>query len=377
MTDIVIAGIGQTAVGEWWDKSLRSQAAQAVLAALKDSGGLKPQALYIGNFLGSMISRQANLGSLLSEQIGYKEIEAYTLEAAGASGAVALRQAYLAVASGFVDVAVAVGVEKMTDITEGAEAFLATGGDYDYESVDGVTPASQAGLLMQRYMHEYRVGHEVFESFALLAHAHAVHNPHAMYRKALKAEVVQQAQKISDPLTLFDTAPYGDGAAAVVVTRSRFVPAERTANTVRILGSSAVSDTLALIDRQDPLAFAAAGYSVQQACRQAGIMPKDVDLFELDDVTSIYAVLGLEAAGLTERGKGWEIALHQSLPILTMGGAKARGYAPGANGLYQVVEACLQLRGEAGQCQVPKAGIAMTQSLGGPASTAVTHILKK
>ena len=144
-----------------------------------------------------------------------------------------------------------------------------------------------------------------------------------------------------------------------------------------------VTDTLALHDRLDPLAFEAARLSVERACRQAGMLPSDADLFELYDAFSIYAALSLEAAGFAGRGQAWQYAqdgnlgLDGALPIATFGGLKARGDPGGATGVYQVVEACLQLRGQAGANQVPGAQRALVQCLGGPASTAVTHFLER
>jgi acetyl-CoA C-acetyltransferase len=187
---------------------------------------------------------------------------------------------------------------------------------------------------------------------------------------------------VSDPLNLFDVAPYADGAAAVVLTRPELVPPEVTHKLVRVRGSGLVIDTLAVHDRPDPLAFDAARLSVERACRQAGILPSDVDLFELCDAFSIYAVLSLEAAGFAERGQGWKLAqdgglgLNGKLPVSTLGGLKGRGNPLGATGVYQIVEAALQLRGEAGANQVDGARRALVQSLGGPAATAVAHVLE-
>jgi acetyl-CoA C-acetyltransferase len=142
-----------------------------------------------------------------------------------------------------------------------------------------------------------------------------------------------------------------------------------------------VTDRLSLHDRSDLLAFEAARASVEQACRQAGILPDDVDFFEPWDAFSIYAALSIEAAGLASRGEGWKVAqegdVNGRLPLLTMGGQKARGHALGASGVYQIVEAVLQLRGEAGRNQIPGARRALVQALGGPAATAVTHILER
>ena len=158
MTDVVIAGIGQTEVGEHWEIGLRQLALDAIQDALKDAGGLKPQALFVGNMLAPNLSHQAHLGALLTDYAGLNGIEAVTVEAAGASGGAALRQGYLAIASGFVDVALVVGVEKFTDkIGAEVDEALATTSDSDFEAVQGMTPTTQAALLMKRYMHENNV----------------------------------------------------------------------------------------------------------------------------------------------------------------------------------------------------------------------------
>ncbi len=384
MTEVVIAGIGQTPVGEHWDQSLRNLSTRAILDAIQDAGGLKPQAVYIGNFLASTLSHQSNLGAMLPDNAGLVGVEAYTVEAAGASGGAALRLGYLAVASGFVDSAIVVGVEKYTDVVgPRAEAAVAQSADYDYEGVQGITAAAQAALLMQRYLHEYHPPREAFGGFSVLAHANAVSNPNAMFRRPISQAAYARAGATNSPLNLFDAAPYADGAAAVVITRPELVPAAVSHPLVRISGSSSAIDTLALHDRPDPLAFKAARLSIERACSKAGILPSDVDLFELSDAFSIYAVLSLEAAGFARPGEGWKLgqddclALNGSLPIATFGGMKARGNPLGAAGVYQAVEASLQLRGEAGANQVPNARLALIQSLGGPASTAVAHVLER
>ena len=383
MTEVVIAGIGQTEVGEHWEIGLRDLAFSAIRDAVKDSGGLKPQSLFVGNMLAPNLSNQAHLGVLLADYAGLLGIEAVTVEAAGASGGAALRQGYLAVASGMVDVALAVGVEKFTDtVGPGVDAALATTSDSDFEAVQGMTPAAQAALLMKRYMHEHQVPPDGFAGFAIVAHANGAGNPCAMFRKAIKAETYASAETVSDPINMFDMAPNADGAAAVILTRRELLPDDLSHPLVRIAGSAASSDTLALHDRKDMLFFDTAHISTGKAMKQAGIVLDHVDLFEYHDVFSIYAALQLEAAGFAIRGQGWKLAAEQQIglkgkiPCATMGGMKARGFAGGAAGVYQAVEAVLQLRGQAGANQIPDAKTALIQSLGGPASTAVSHILQ-
>jgi acetyl-CoA C-acetyltransferase len=384
MSDVVIAGIGQVPVGEHWELSLRTLAARVIRAALKDSGGLTPQVMYIGNYLAPMVTRQANLGSLLVDNSGLKGIEAYTVEAAGASGAAAFHQAVLAIQSGFIDVALVVGVEKYNDMVgPGLEAAVAQSTDYDYEAVHGLIPMGQAALLMGRYLHEYGVARETLGEFSLLAHANAVNNPNAIFRKAISREAYARAELVADPLNLLDMAPYLDGAAAIVLARSEALPADFAHSRVRVSGSSVVVDALALHDRNNPLFFQSAAFSVERACGQAGILPGDVDFFELCDAFSIYAALSLEAAGFAKPGEACQMAaegcfgLRGKLPICTLGGLKARGNPLGATGVYQLVEATQQLRGEAGANQLENPRRALVQSLGGPASTAVTQVLER
>jgi acetyl-CoA C-acetyltransferase len=329
------------------------------------------------------LSNQAHLGVLLADYAGLLGIEAATIEAAGASGGAALRQGYLAIASGMVDVALVVGVEKFTDkVGPSVDTALATTGDADFEAVQGMTPTAQAALLMKRYMHEYQVPADGFAGFALTAHANGAGNPCAMFRKAIKPATYAKAELVSDPLNMFDMAPNADGAAAVVLTRRELLPSNFANPLVKIAGSGASSDTLALHDRKDLLYFDTAQLSAGNAIKQAGVSLDQINFFEYHDVFSIYAALQLEAVGFAIRGQGWklaadgEIAREGRIPCATMGGMKARGFAGGAAGVYQAVEAAIQLRGQAEANQIPGAKTALIQSLGGPASTAVSHILQ-
>jgi len=384
MTDVVIAGIGQIPVGEHWNLSLRSMGVQALTRALHDSGDLKPDALYIGNFLGSMISHQANLGAVMTDYGRLDGIESYTTEAAGASGAAALRLGYLAILSGYANTVAVLGMEKWSDASP-AEASLALSQelDYDYESIPGLSSTGQAGLLMQRYLHEYDLPNNALGAFPVLAHANAAGNPNAFFRNPLSLEAYDNAGMISDPLNMYDAAPYADGAAALILTRRDLLPKNFPHPLVRLLGSSVSIDTLAWHDRQNPLNFTAARTAVENAALQAGITPLYANLFELDDSYSIYAALTLEACGFADPGSAGKLArdghfkLNGKVPILTMGGCKARGNPVGAKGVYQAVEAVQQLRGEAGASQVKDARIALTLALGGPASTAIAHVFDR
>lgn len=383
MTNVSIIGIGQTPIGEQWDISLRTMAVTAMRAALQDAGIDSVDAIVVGNALGGSISGQHLLGALLADYGGLRGTESFRVEAADASGGIALRQGALMVASGAAQTVMVLGVEKVTDSVGSARgASMLSFTDSEYEASQGTTPVSLAALLMRRYMHEYGVALADFAGFSVNAHANGSKNVNAMYRNLIKADRFASAPIVAEPVNLFDMAPEGDGAAAVILTSSERA-ADRVPNPIRILGSGVGTDSVALHDRADFLYLSAANLSAGRAYQQAGITPDQVDLLELHDSTTILSTLALEASGFAERGSGWRLAsegqlgLTGKLPISTFGGLKARGNPFGATGVYQAVEVVLQLRGQAGANQVPDPQIGMTQNIGGLGATAVTHIFGK
>jgi acetyl-CoA C-acetyltransferase len=381
MYNVAIIGVGQTPVAEHWESSLRQLAAEAAHAALLDAGNPALDALYVGNAYGASISGQSQLGALVADYAGLGNIEAWAVEAAEASGAAALRAGYLAVASGAVMTAMVLGVEKSTDMVAAARIKARSISlDADYEAAQGTTATAQAAMLMQRYMHEYNVPLSAFEGFSITAHRNAGKNPNAMFRNQIKPGAFARAPMVATPVNLFDGAPDGDGAATVILTRAERA-ADMVPQPVRIAGSGAATDKLALHDRIALLRLIAVSESADRACRMAGIRPAEVDLFEMHDSYTILSTLALEALYLAPQGRGWEgvesgiVEGERNIAINTFGGLKARGNPVGATGVYQAVEAALQLRGAAGENQVAGATRALIQNMGGMGSTVITHVL--
>ena len=383
MRDVSIIGIGQTAVTEHWNRSLRHLAYDAVAAAMRDANIERADALYVGNMLSGEISGQSHLGTLIADFAGLRGIEAVKVEAACASAAAAFRQAYIGVASGLQDIVIAVGVEKMTDdVGTQLSAGLAGAADADYEVIHGITFVALNALIMKRYMHEYNVAREDFAGFAINAHANGAGNPNAMFQKPISREDFARCGIVSDPVGLLDASPMADGAAAVILCPTEQAR-EFTDNAIRIKASALATDALSVHDRRDPMWLQAAEDSAQRAYKQAGVGPDDIDFFELHDAFTIMAALSLEASGFAQRGRGtWlaidgEIGPEGRIPISTRGGLKARGHPVGATGIYQIVEAAQQLRGEAGDNQIKNATLGMTQNIGGSGATIVTHIFER
>jgi acetyl-CoA C-acetyltransferase len=383
MRKVAVLGIGQTPVSEHWDKSLLVLAGEAIFAVLQDAGRESAESIYVGNMLSGLLDKQEQLGALVADWVGTtRGVEAFKIEAACGSGAAAFRMALMAVASGEIDSAIAVGVEKMTDsLPKDTTAGLATAADADWEVVHGLSFVGINALVMRRYMHEFGWDHADFAPFSINAHANAVHNPNARLQFSISAEIYQKAAMISSPINLMDASPIGDGAAAVLLVPLEKLPIGLTKPIITVAGSGAATSSIAVHDRHDPLWLRAAELSAQKAYQQASLGPENIDFFELHDAFSIMAVLSLEASGFVDRGSGprlgldGEIQIQGRIPITTRGGLKARGHPVGATGMYQIVEVVEQLRGQCATTQVEGARIGMAQNIGGSGATILTHIL--
>jgi acetyl-CoA C-acetyltransferase len=383
MRQVAILGIGQTKIDEHWDLSLREIGGHAALAAMHDAGVETVDALFVGNMLSSLISGQNQLGTFFSDWVGLWGQEAVKVEAACGSGAAAFRAGLMAVASGDIDSALVVGVEKMTDKAgHDVTAALATAADADYEVEQGVSFVGINALVMRRYMHEYGWKHADFAPFSINAHANALHNPFARLHQKINVDQFEKSAMVATPINLLDASPIGDGAAAAVI-----VPAEKVASLsgkprIIVAGSGSSTDSIAVHSRKDPLFLAAAYQSAKRAYEMANVGPQDINVFELHDAFSIMSALSLEACGFAERGQGVRLGLDNEIgpqgrvPVCTRGGLKARGHPVGATGMYQIVEVAQQLRGECNGTQVEVARVGMAQNIGGSGATILTHILK-
>lgn len=381
MRDVYIVGLGFTPVREHWSKSLRTLGARAIIAALADGREASVDALYVGNMLAGQVSNQENLATLLADESGLLHVEAVRVEAACGSGGAAVRSAALAVASGAAERSIAVGVEKMTDVTgDHIAAGLATASDQDFEASFGLSFVAMAGLLMQRYLHESKRSRAEFAPFVVTAHKNAMTAEHAMFRSGVTTEQYLHSPMAASPLGVLDAAPVCDGAAAVLVcSKEALKPHHKP---IRIAGAAIATDTISLSARRCLTKLTSAEVSASKAFKQAQVTARDIQLFEPHDAFTIMTALALEACGFAKPGAALDMAtagafeLSGSLPICTMGGLKGRGHPVGASGVYQIAEACLQLRGDAGKNQIAGVKRAMTQSIGGHGAVAVTHILE-
>lgn len=376
MRRVSITGVGLTQVSEHWERSLTDLFVEAAAKAIDDAGGEDPEAIYVSSSGAPFIQRQLNLGAMVADALGMAGTPALTVEAGAAGGAIALQEGVRAVASGLYDCVLVGGVEKASDASpEEIAGFLSMPEDQEYTVYTGITNFGLNALIYRQYLERFGVRQEEIAMLAVRCHEHAEGCPHAMYPFKLSLERILSSPFEADPIHVLECSGIGDGAAAVVIQPSRGEVGE-----VEVAAYSTSTDRVHLTERPDITTFEAVKRASDRALRMAGISRRDVDLVELHDETTITGIISLEDMGFAERGKGTSLLAGEGIEapqINTFGGLKARGNPVGATGLYQVVEVTMQLRGEAGRCQVDGAEIGLAESLGGLGSTCAITILRR
>jgi len=387
MREVAIVGIGCTKFGEMWDKSFRDLFIEAGLMALTDAevSGAQIEALYGGNMSAGMFLEQEHIRALIADYSGLttNNIPSTRVEAACASGGLALRSGIIAVASGYHDVVISAGIEKMTDVgAEKAMDALASAADREWEAEVGATFPGLYAMMARAHMHELGTTREQLAQVAVKNHYHGSMNPRAQFRNKITIDTVINSPLVADPLRLFDCSPITDGAAAVVL-----VPAERakefTDTPIYVKAAAQASDTISLHDRRSLTSIDATTIAADRAFKMARLQRSQIDVAEVHDCFTIAEIMAIEDLGFFEKGAGGPVtlagdtAIGGKIPINTSGGLKACGHPVGATGIKQAVEIVEQLRGDAGKRQVDGAEVGLTHNVGGTGGTVVVHILAR
>ncbi|RLI83278.1 thiolase domain-containing protein [Archaeoglobales archaeon] len=383
MERVAIIGVGQSKFGELWDKGFREIVLRAGIDALEDAGleGKEIEAMYVGNMSGGRYLAQEHIAALIADYSGLSEmgIPSTRVEGADASGGLALRQAYLSVASGLHDVVIAAGAEKVTDVgSEMTTDIMASSADREWEGFVGATIPALYALMARMHFTRYGTTPEDLALISVKNHKNGVLNPKAQFRREISVDDVLNSPFVAEPLRLLDCAPLSDGAAAIILANER-VAKEYTDSPVYIKACTQASDYLALQNREDITTMRAVRIAAVMAYGQAGLTPEDIDVVELHDSFTIAELIAYEDLGFVEKGRGAELiregitSLKGSLPTNPSGGLKACGHAIGATGIRQAVEITYQLRGKAGKRQV-EAETGLSLNIGGTGATAVVTI---
>jgi len=387
MRDVAILGVGQTRFGELWDRSFREIGIEAGLQALVDAK-LSSQdlgALYLGNMASGSLIDQEHIAPMILDYAGLAghHLGGIRIEGGGASGALALHEGWLAVASGAHDFVVVGGAEKLTDVPDTEANRVVTGtADHEWEGVFGATLPALWAMVARRHMHDYGTTREQLAQVAVNAHENGSKNPNAHYRNKISLEAVLGASPVAEPLGMLDCAPFSDGAAAVVLG-----PLERarkfTDTPVRLAASQVACDTMALHHRRDLTTLDSTVVAAKRAFDQARRTPADVRVAEIHDGYTISALVALEDLGFVDKGAAGPVFASGAfgpggkVTVNTSGGLKSQGRPFGAVGVAQVVEIVRQLRGEAGDRQVAGATLGLAHDVGGTGATSVVHLMER
>ncbi len=384
MRRVAVVGVGCTKFGELWDKSFRDLFIEAGIEALEDADleGKEIEALYVGNMSAGRYIGQEHISALIADYSGLAEfnIPATRVEAADASGGLALREAYLAVASGLHDVVIAGGVEKVSDVGDAME-ILSCSADQEWEYFVGANLPALYALIARLHMERFGTTEEDLALIAVKNHRNAVKNPKAQFRGEISVKDVLNSPYVAEPLKLLDCASICDGASAVILA-SEDIAKKITDTPVYIKACCQASDYIALHSRRDLLTMTSVVKASRNAYKIAKIEPKDVQVAEVHDVFTIAEIIAYEDLGFCKKGEGaklireGETEIGGKIPVNTSGGLKACGHAVGATGIRQAVEIVLQLRGDADGRQVDaETGLAL--NIGGTGATAVVTIFSR
>jgi acetyl-CoA C-acetyltransferase len=411
---VALVGAGMSKFGAFPDKTSRDLFAEAFIAMSKsvdkgfDSEDI--EALYVGNFSSDLFEGQGHIAPIMADWVGLVPKPATRVEDACASGGVALREGIIAVASGLYDIVLVGGTEKMTNLpTEEVTDTLAAASDAIYEGAPGFSFPGLYAAMATAYMDKHGATPEHFMKVGIKNHNNGALNAKAQFNKSIKDLMdsrIEKAKQKGDPvpdwqeeldflkdpranpivawpMRLFDCSPITDGAACLLLVAEDI--AKNFANDpIYVAGCGQGSDH-ALHEREDLTTITAARFAGQQAYEMAGVKPEDIQIAEVHDCFTIAELVAIEDLGFFKPGEGYKAteqgltARNSSKPINTSGGLKSKGHPVGASGVGQVVEIWHQMRGEAGERQVPGQDIrlALTHNVGATGGTCTVHIFQR
>ncbi len=384
MRRVAVIGVGMSKFGELWNMSFRDIVISAGTEAIEDANleGREIEAMYIGNMSGGRFISQEHISALIADYSGLASINVPSIrvEAGDASGGVALKEAYISVASGIHDIVIAAGAEKVTDVGFAGEIMDSTI-DQEWEAFPGATLAGLYAMMARLHMHRHGSTEEDLAMISVKNHRNAVNNPKAQFRREIRVQDVLSSPYTAEPLKMLDAAPISDGAS-VLILASEDVARKYTDTPVFIDSIIQSSDFIALQSREDILEMRAVKTAVRKALRMAKCDIGDVGVFEFHDSFTIAEMLLYENVGLCSSGEGHllvregEVEIGGRYPVNPSGGLKACGHAVGATGIRQAGEIVLQLRGDAGKRQVD-AERGMAVNIGGTGATAVVSVFRR
>jgi acetyl-CoA C-acetyltransferase len=383
MARVGIIGIGHGVFGRRSDATVQELAFEAFRLALQDAGITRDA--IDASVIGSVpeYHKQRSLAGVVQEYLGLNPKPTWLTEVACASGSAAIRTAWMSIRSGLHGVVAVIGCQKMTELaTAEILALMGRVGEVQWESIFGTTFPAYYAMFAHRHMHEFGTTREQLSQVAVKNHYYGAKNRLALFRKEVTLEKALGSEDVASPLQVFDCCANADGAACILLASEEHTRAIAR-QPVWLDGVGCATASMSVLRRPDLVGLPSAAEAARQAYAMAGIGPHDVKVAEVHDCFTIAEIMAYEDLGFCARGEGGRfIADRQSYiggatPVNVDGGLKAKGHPIGATGVSMTCEIVKQLRGEAGERQVPNADIGLTHNVGGIGQYCFVQVLRR
>jgi acetyl-CoA C-acetyltransferase len=383
MTRVGIIGLGHGVFGRRSDATVQELAFEAFREAIEDAG-IDRDAID-ASVIGAVpeYHKQRSLAGVVQEYLGLVPKPTWLTEVACASGSAAIRTAWMAIRSGLHDVVAVIGCQKMTELsTPEILALMGRVGEVQWESVFGTTFPGYYAMFAKRHMHEFGTTREQLLDVAVKNHYYGARNPRALFRKEITREKAAASEDVATPFQVYDCCANADGAACVILASEQRAKALST-HPVWLSGMGCATASMSVLRRPSLVGLPSAEQAARQAYAMAGIGAKDVKVADVHDCFTIAEIMAYEDLGFCKKGEGGPfVAARQTyiggtVAVNVDGGLKAKGHPIGATGVSMTYEIAKQLRGEAGERQVPNADVGLTHNVGGIGQYCFVQVLTR
>ncbi len=384
MRRVAVIGVGHGKFGLRSDASLRELAFEAVKACLEDGGiSLSEVDSMITGVAADEFSFSLQPSAQIQDYIGFYPKPNFRVEGACATGSMAIRTAWMSVASGLAEIVLVVAAEKMTEVsTAVATEIMGRGGDAIWEYPFGMTFPGYYAMIAQAHMAAFGTTEKQMALVAVKNHHYGSLNPFAQMQKEITIEKALNSPTVAHPLKLYDCSLITDGAAALLLASEEKARA-LSKKPIWLAGLGLATDSLRMGDRVSLASLRAAREAARMAYEMAGVGPKDIDVATVHDCFTIAEIVAYEDLGFCKEGEGGKLVEEKEtyvggrIPVNVDGGLKAKGHPVGATGVSMAIEITKQLRGEAGERQVKGAEIGLTHNVGGSGQVVGVHIFRR
>jgi acetyl-CoA C-acetyltransferase len=383
MARVGIIGIGHGVFGRRSDASVQELAFEAFRAAMADAGIQRKD--LDASVIGAVpeYHKQRSVPGVIQEYLGLTPTPTWLTEVACASGSAAIRTAWMSIKAGVHNIVAVIGCQKMTELATGEIlALMGRVGDVQWESVFGTTFPAYYALFARRHMHEFGTTREQLSQVAVKNHFYGARNPYALFRKEITLEKALASEEVATPFSVYDCCANADGAACVILA-SEGRAREISKHPVWLDGMGCATASMSVLRRPDLVGLPSAGKAAADAYAMAGVGPGEIDVADVHDCFTIAEIMAYEDLGFCKKGEGGRFIADRlsyiggKVAVNVDGGLKAKGHPIGATGVSMTYEIAKQLRGEAGERQVPGASVGLTHNVGGIGQYCFVQVLRR